>query len=117
MYQSLTRDPNETCAGHWYRSYPTIENTTKGEYFTFELLPDGIRESAHLVDNLKATDERIIVRTSFRYDFSADSYVAAFGNLYKIDRINVERKIQRGVAVPRVKYALHLIQCANPLSL
>ena len=117
MYQALTRDPGETCIGHWYSSYPTLNHAVDGKYLTFELLPDGSENGEHLVENLKTRSERITVRTSFRYDFSSDSYIAALGNLYKIERIGVERKLFRGINVPRVKYTLYLIQCSNPLGL
>lgn len=117
MYQALTRDPNENCIGYWYCAYPTLNRAVDAKYFTFELLPNASEEGEHLVENLKTSSERITVRTSFRYDFSSDSYVAAFGNLYKIERIGIDRKLPRGVAVPRSKYTLYLIQCSNPLGL
>lgn len=117
MYQALTRDASENCIGHWYEAYPTLNRAVDGKYFTFELMPNGSEDGEHLVENLKAKAERITVRTSFRHDFSSDSYVAAFGNLYKIDRIGIDRSAMRGIAVSRVKYTLYLIQCSNPLGL
>ena len=118
MFRALTRNSSETCAGYWYEKYPTLENSTKGEFFRFELLADETIDSTHLVENLKAEDERIAIRTEFRHDFQADQYIAAFGELYKIERVNRTRIILRGVAVPRVLYTLHLIRCAaNPLGL
>ncbi len=117
MYQALTRDPNENCIGYWYDAYPTLNRAVDAKYLTFELLPGGSEEGEHLVENLKSRSERISIRTSFRYDFSSDSYISALGNLYKIERIGVERKLLRGVSVPRVKYTLHLLQCSNPLGL
>ncbi|MBQ8357875.1 MAG: hypothetical protein IJX39_08740 [Clostridia bacterium] len=118
MFQALTPNQNENCVGRWYKKYPTLENSALGEFFRFELLPDESREDVHLVDNLKADDERMSVRTSYRHDFNGDQYVAAFGNLYKIERVSRERKFPRGVAVPRITCTLHLIRCAsNPLGL
>ena len=117
MYQALTRNTNETCAGNWYEKYPTLENQAEGVFFTFELLPGDSEEEAHVIDNLKNRDERIRVRTSFRLPFASETYVAAFGNMYKITRVDTDRKIMRGVLVPRLEHTLSLIRCANPLNL
>ena len=117
MYKALLREPSETCTGKWYKEYPTLENRARGMFFRFELLPGQSEESAHLVDNLKASDERMSIKTSWRFPFAADTYVAAFGNLYKVERVSAERKIQRGVAPHRVAYTLSLIRCSNPLGL
>lgn len=118
MYQALTRDPNETCGGNWYREYPTLENSASAQYFAFEVLSDSTREETHLVNNLKADEERMSIRTSFRYPFAGEEYVTALGSLWKIDKTNTSRIYKRGVAIPSVKTTLHLIRCAsNPLNL
>ena len=117
MYQVLTRNTNETCAGNWYERYPTPENQAEGVFFTFELMPGDTNEEVHVIDNLMNHDERIRVRTSFRLPFAADTYVAAFGNMYKVVRVDTDRKMMRGVLVPRVEHILSLIQCSNPLNL
>ena len=117
MYQVLTRNTNETCSGRWYRAYPTLENQAVCEYFTFELLPEDTSEEVHVIDNLMNHDERIRIRTSFRLPFAPDTYIAAFGNMYKVVRLDTERKMMRGVLVPRVEHTLSLIKCANPLNL
>ena len=117
MYKALIREPNEVCNGKWFEKYPTLENRARGEFFQFELLPGQTEESTHLVDNLKASDERMSIKTSWRFPFAAETYVAAFGNLYKIERVGTERKIRRGIAFHRVTYTLYLVRCSNPLGL
>lgn len=117
MYQALIRDANENCIGNWYNKYPTIQQPVQAQQFTFEFIGDGSDESTHLIDNLKADLERMQIRTSFRYEWRSESYVAALGNLYKIERIGIERKMKRGVALPRVRYTLYLVRCSNPLGL
>lgn len=117
MYQALTRNASETCEGNWYERYPTLENQAEGTFFTFELLPGDSNEEVHVIDNLINHDERIRIRTSFRLPFAADTYVAAFGNMYKVVRVDTDRKMMRGVLVPRVEHILSLIQCSNPLNL
>ena len=118
MYQALTRDPAEVCGGNWYREYPTLENAASAQYFTFEVLGDVSREETHLVNNLKADEERMSISTSFRHPFAGEQYVAALGSLWKIERVNTVRTYKRGVVIPTVKTTLHLIRCAsNPLNL
>ena len=118
MFQSLIKNPREVCVGRWYVKYPTLQNSVTGKRFDFELLGDETNEHAHMIDNLKCEEEHISIRTSWRFDFASDHYVAAFGNLYKIERITRTRQISRGVAIPRISSTLFLIRCAsNPLDL
>ena len=118
MFQALTGNPRATCTGNWYEVYPTLENRAAPHYFKFELLPMDSQECAHLVENLKTDDERMVIKTDYRHGFACDTFVAAFGNLYKIDRYTRERVMPRGVSVPRISYTLYLVKLAsNPLEL
>ena len=117
MIHALRKDPAEVCEGRFFEKYPTLENSAHGTYFTFEEL-QGTGERTHLVDNLRATDERLEISTSWRLPFAADKYVSAFGDLWKITRTDIKREHRRGVALPVVKTTLSLIKCAsNPLGL
>lgn len=117
MFQALIRDTKSTCSGKRYKVYPTLENKEICDFFTFELLENGTIDHAHLVENLMADDERISIRTTFRLDFLAEQYIAAFGNLYKIVSATVVKKYPRGVYVPHIEYVLNLIKVSNPLGL
>lgn len=118
MYSALVKNPNETCAGMWYAVQPTLANRAEGKFFEFELLADETNENVHLVENLKGEEERMSISTSWRYPFSAEQYVTAFGEMYKIERIGKSRSYPRGIAVPRVTTVLYLVRCAsNPLGL
>jgi len=118
VYYALKKDPKETCGGSWYHSYPTLEKRAVGLFFHFELLPDDTHDRTMLVDNLSGEDERIRIRTTARYSFKPDTYVTAFGKLYRITGMTSTRGFARGISVPTVKTTLSLTGCAsNPLSL
>ena len=112
MVQALIKIPAEVCQGRFFEKYPTPAENMAGVYFAFEEL-QGSGEESHIVDNLRATDERLEIKTSWRLPFQTDCYVAAFGELWRILRVGTAREHRRGVSLPIIRTTLSLIKCAS----